>query len=120
MKYDIEIYEKDNGEIPFYDFINTLNPKDVAKILRDVDLLEAYGNSLREPYSKYLRDDLFELRSKFGKNTYRSIYYFVKGGIIVITHCFYKKQEKTPDGEIKKALKYKADWEGRRNEIQPI
>ena len=118
MKHSIEIYERVNGEIPFYDFLRTLNPKDEAKILRDLDLLESYGNSLREPYTKCLRDGLFELRTKFGSNAYRSIYYFVYGRIIVITHCFSKKQNKTPDNEIETALKYKTDWEERRNEIQ--
>ena len=120
MRYNIEIYEKKNGRAPFYDFINSLNPKETAKILRDVDLLESYGSSLREPYTKYLRDELFELRTKFGKNTYRSLFYFVKGGIIVITHCFNKKQGKTPNSEVELALNYKADWEERRDEIQSI
>lgn len=118
MKFNIEIYEKENGDAPFYTFLESIKEAEVSKILRDIDLLEYNGNRLREPFSKYLRDGIFELRSKLGNNAFRSIYYFVKGRTVVVTHCFQKKQNKTPEREIELALKYKEDWERRRqNEI---
>lgn len=113
MSFKIEIYEKTNGDMPFFNYLQRLRSGEVAKILRDIDLLEKYGNELREPYSKYLGRDLFELRTKFGRNIFRIIYFFIKGNTIVITHCFQKKQNKTPNSEMNLALKYKADWERR-------
>ncbi|WP_330654959.1 hypothetical protein [Anaerotignum sp. MSJ-24] len=33
-----------------------------------IDILEQYGNQLREPYSKSLDDGIFELRAKVGSD----------------------------------------------------
>lgn len=47
-----------------------------AKILREFELLEEYGNELREPYSKYIEDGIFELRIRVGTDISR-IFYFL-------------------------------------------
>ena len=64
MAFEIVVYERENGSIPFMEFLESLLPKMKAKILRDLDLLEDKGNTLREPYSKHLEDGIFELRCK--------------------------------------------------------
>jgi hypothetical protein len=40
MEYEIELYEKVNNEIPVIDFILFLNPKQQAKIYREIELLK--------------------------------------------------------------------------------
>jgi phage-related protein len=37
-----------------------------------------------------------------------------KGALIILTHGFHKKTQKTPRQEIKKALELKADWQRRK------
>ena len=94
MAFDIVVYERENGSCPFVEFLDSLTPKMKAKILRDLDLLEEKGNTLREPYSKHLEDGIFELRTKLSSDITRSLYFFYEGSRIVVTHGFAKKQEK--------------------------
>lgn len=110
MAFEIVIYERENGDIPFMGFLESLSPKMKAKILRDLDLLEEKGNTLREPYSKHLEDGIFELRTKLASDITRAFYFFFEGNRIIITHGFVKKQEKTPPSEILRAKEYRADW----------
>ena len=110
MAFEIVVYERENGSIPFMEFLDCLSPKMKAKMLRDLDLLEDKGNTLREPYSKHLEDGIFELRTKLASDITRSLYFFYDGRRIVITHGFVKKQEKTPPAEILRAKEYRADW----------
>ena len=110
MAFEIVVYERENGSIPFMEFLDCLSPKMKAKILRDLDLLEDKGNTLREPYSKHLEDGIFELRTKLASDITRALYFFYDGSRIVITHGFVKKQEKTPPSEILRAKEYRADW----------
>ena len=110
MAFSIIAYEKENGDIPFDEFVMSLSPKLRAKLLRDVDLLEQFGNRLREPYSKHLDDGIFELRSKLASDITRTFYFFFDGNNIIITHGFVKKTEKTPQSEIKRAKDYRQDW----------
>ena len=110
MSYKIIIYDTENGSVPFESFMDSIEPKMRAKILRDLDLLEAFGPALRGPYSKKLNDDIFELRSISGKNISRTLYFFDTGQTIVVTHGFVKKQRKTPRNQIEKAKRYRKDW----------
>lgn len=110
MKFQIEAYEKETGEVPFDEFMSSLTPKMRAKLLRDLDILEEFGNELREPLSKSLGQGIHELRTKQGSNIIRSLYFFFVGRSIIITHGFVKKEDKTPRSEINRAIEYRADW----------
>ncbi len=63
-KFKAEFYETDTGEKPAKDFLLSQDTKMRAKLFGLVDILEDYGNNLREPYSKPLNDGIFELRAK--------------------------------------------------------
>ena len=45
--WQIEFYEKENGEIPVQDFLLSVDKKMRAKAFKEIDLLEEYGTSLR-------------------------------------------------------------------------
>lgn len=79
-------------------------------MLRTIDLLQANGNSLREPYSKPLRDGILELRAKIGSDISRVLYFFIIDRRIVLTHGFIKKTQKTPSSEIARAISYRQDF----------
>ena len=70
MEFEIEFYEKD-GKEPVKDFILLQDNKMQAKIFHNLELLEIYGNSLREPYSKHLDDGIsfFEIIKIWKKRT---------------------------------------------------
>ena len=115
-KFNIIMYETEAGRLPVVDFLSSIkDDKLLAKIYRDIKLLEVSGNLLREPYSKALNNGLFELRTKQGTNISRIIYFFIVGNNIVLTNGFIKKTQKTPTSEIEKALKYRKDFLKRYN-----
>jgi len=115
--FDVMFYYKNNGECPFLSFLESLDIKMRARVLRMVMLLEQNGNELREPYSKSLGDGLFELRIIQGNNISRVFYFFIVGRKVIITNGFVKKTEKTPPREIALAKKYRNDYLSRK-EIQ--
>ena len=98
-------YEKENGEVPVEEFLNSVNPKMRAKIYGLMSILQEKGNMLREPYSKHLEDGIFELRCKFGSDITRVLYFFYYEGKVIMTNGFVKKTQKTPKEEIQIVLK---------------
>jgi len=108
--FEIEFYKTENGDIPILDFVQSLDIKMKAKVLRCVDILKKNGNELREPYTKSLGNGIFELRAKQGSDISRVLYFFVIGRKIVLTNGFIKKTQKTPKNEIELAEKYRNDY----------
>lgn len=106
---DIEFYKKEDGTEPVREFLDSLEPKMRAKMLRTIDLLEVNGIALREPYSAPLEDGIFELRAKQGSNITRVLYFFQIGNKAYLTNGFTKKTQKTPPSEIDLAKKYRED-----------
>jgi hypothetical protein len=66
VEYKIELYEKVDSKTPVLEFILSLNPKQQAKVYREIDLLAKFGNELHYPHvdiiggKKY--NGLWELR----------------------------------------------------------
>ena len=108
--FELTFYEKRDGSLPVVEFLDSLPKKMRAKALREMDILKEYGNELREPYTKYLEDGIFELRIKLGSDISRILYFFYDGRNIVLTNGFIKKTWKTPRGEIEKAKMYRKDY----------
>ena len=109
-EFKLEFYEKKNGECPVEEFLLQTNVKMRAKLLGVMGILKEKGNLLREPYSKYLEDGIFEIRGKVGSNISRVLYFFYFERKIIVTNGFEKKSLKTPKGEIEKAKQYRKDY----------
>ncbi len=110
VEYEIVFYEKENGECPIEEFLDSVDGKLAAKITSDMEILANAGPALREPRSKELEDGIFELRTKLGSNISRVLYFFVIGKRIVLTNGFIKKTPKTPKAEKDKAKRYREDY----------
>ena len=108
--FEIIFYEKENGRKPAEEFLLSSDLKMRAKLVGLLDILQEYGNMLREPYSKNLEDGLFEIRGKVGSNTARILYFFYANRKIILTNDFTKKSQKTPQNELNVARKYRADY----------
>lgn len=108
--YEVIFYEKADGTEPAKEFLLSLDPKMRAKMFKTIDLLAENGNELREPYSKYLDDNIFELRAKVGSDISRVLYFFFVGKRVVLTNGFIKKTPKTPTGEKERAKQYRKDY----------
>ena len=116
--YEIEFYDLEDGSTPLPSFLDTLDPKMKAKVIRTIDLLEKNGQALKLPYSGPLGDGIFELRTKQGSDITRVPYFFFFGKKAVLTNGFVKKTQKTPPAVIELAKKYKADYERRIKDEQ--
>jgi phage-related protein len=82
-------------------FLSSLTEKEVAKIMRTIELLEEFGNDLGMPHSKHLSDGLLELRVR-GTREIRIFYCFhIKKALLL--HACIKKTQKTLDKELSKA-----------------
>lgn len=110
MAFEVIAYEDVNGKVPVQDFLKNLNPKMRAKMYGMLVILQEKGNMLREPYSKYIEEGIFELRCKFGSDITRVMYFFYYDKRIVLTNGFIKKTRKTPSEEIQIAKSRRMDF----------
>lgn len=83
------------------------------KAFREIDLLERFGSSLKEPYVKHIDGEIWELRIRFSSDISRIFYFTWNFNTIVLLHGFVKKTQKTPRGEIETAQKRLLDYKSR-------
>ena len=116
-KFEVIAYETEVGDNPVEKFLDKLDPKMRAKIFGMLVILQEKGNQLREPYSKHIEDDIFELRCKFGSDITRVMYFFFAEGKIILTNGFVKKTQKTPVQEKQLAKARRADYMERMKKL---
>jgi phage-related protein len=79
-------------------FIESLPEKEIAKVIRTIELLEEFGSSLGLTHSRHMSEGLLELRIR-GLREIRIFYCFHKNKAFLL-HAFIKKSQKTPDKEL--------------------
>jgi len=109
-RFEVDFYEKENGEQPAKEFMLSLDKKLRAKLADTIIILQDNGYELREPYSKHISEGIFELRAKQGSDITRVMYFFYVDRHIILTNGFIKKTQKTPQSEIEKAKRYRSDY----------
>ena len=114
MGWEIEFYQDSEGNIPVQGFILGQSRKVQAKLLRFIDILQDFGISLGQPYTKKLTgSDVWELRIQHSSNYYRVLYFAFTGQKFVLLHAFLKKTDITPRGEIETAQNRLDDYKHR-------
>jgi phage-related protein len=109
-EYRVTFYRKSsNGEEPVKEYIDRLDSKSRAKVLKYVEFLREHDGYLDEPYSRHIQGKIRELRVDFSTNRHRIFYFVFVGRNIILLSVFLKKTLKTPEKEIKKALAYLDD-----------
>lgn len=93
----------------FGEFLEKLTPKEREKVDYGLVLLKT-RDRLPTKFVKYIKDGLFELRTEYSGNIYRVFFVFDEGQIVVLFNGFQKKTQKTPSGEIEKALRIKDEY----------
>ena len=114
MDFVIQLYEKENGNCPVLDFILKLNPKQQAKVYREIDLLQEFGSSLRFPHVRKITgkkySELWELRIRLASDSFRIFYFVFQEKEYILLHGFTKKKDKTPTKELEIALSRMGDF----------
>ena len=124
MKHEIIFYEDSRERSPVRDYLRELRStpgKDsrirLEKIQDYINLLEERGTNLPKTICKHFSDKkhswLWELRP--GGD--RVLFFAWNGGRFILLHAFEKKQQKTPDAEIKRAEREYKDWIERNGDI---
>jgi phage-related protein len=87
-------------------FLESLNAKEIANVIRTIELLDEFSNNLGMPHSRHLSDGLLELRIR-GTREIRIFYCFHKKQAVLLHACI-KKTQKTLDKELNRAREAKA------------
>ena len=104
IEYKIKFYkDSQTGKSPVLEYIDNLNRKERAKILKYIEFLREREGYLDEPYSKHIKGKIRELRVDFNRNRLRIFYFIFIEKTIILLHAFLKKTEKTRIQDIKKA-----------------
>ena len=95
----------------FPEFFAEQDRKVQDKIIRILDIIERLER-IPESYLKYIveSDGLYEIRVQLGKRIFRILCFFDGNNVVVVLSGFQKKTQKTPRGEIIKALKLKNEY----------
>ncbi|MBP8155868.1 MAG: type II toxin-antitoxin system RelE/ParE family toxin [Leadbetterella sp.] len=99
----------------FREFFEKQRDKVKAKIIWTLDLIEEVDR-IPETYLKHLENTngLYEVRVQLGSDIFRIFCFFDDGQLVVLANGFQKKTQKTPQKEIDKALKIKAEYESEK------
>lgn len=104
QEYRVKFYLEIRSNIsPVKEYIDCLNAKERAKILKYIEFLRENKGVLNEPYSKHISGKIRELRIDFSINRHRIFYFTFINKTIILLHVFLKKTPKTPAEEIKRA-----------------
>jgi phage-related protein len=102
---------KNFREILYYDtyyleFFETLKPEVKKKFNWTLQLIASI-NQVPIKYFKHLSqsDGLYEIRVEFQGNIYRIFCCFDEGQVVILFNGFQKKSQKTPSGELAKAVR---------------
>lgn len=87
------------------EFLSTLQPKVQEKILNRIDRVASGEIVDAETFKKLEDTDIWEFRIRYGSNAYRIFSFWDTEAetLVITTHGFKKKTQKTPQKEIKKA-----------------
>ncbi|MCB2183588.1 MAG: type II toxin-antitoxin system RelE/ParE family toxin [Desulfobulbaceae bacterium] len=111
----INFYTTESGDKPVQDFLDSLEDKQVEKILWVLKLVREFDRVPRQYFQKLINtDDLWEVRATRGGNIFRLIGFFDGNKLIILTNGFQKKTQKTPKKEIALAEKRKKNYLARK------
>ncbi len=103
-EYKVKFYKNlADNKSPVLEYIEDLEVKEKAKVLKYIDFLRINKGILSEPYSKHIKGKIRELRVDFSSRRHRIFYFTFIEKNIVLLHAFLKKTVKAPQSEIKKA-----------------
>ncbi len=95
----------------YREFMQSLGVGERRKIYYVLDML-ATQERISTKFVKFIRDGIYELRAEYESNIYRLFFLFDGNKIVVLLNGFQKKTQKTPENEIKKAIRLKKEYYG--------
>ena len=90
----------------FEAFMETLTEDQRRKVNYGILLLKTV-NRLPAKFVQHIEDGVYELRTEYEGNIFRTFFIFDEGNIVVLLNGFQKKSQKAPKVEIDKAKQIK-------------
>mgnify|MGYP000355488439 FL=1 len=92
------------------DFLNSLDPKVKDKVIYNIDKSRYVLD--KDLFKKLGDSDIWEFRTKYQNISYRLLAFWDNrnSSIVIATHGFVKKTQKTPKREIERAERIKAEY----------
>jgi phage-related protein len=111
MVREVIFYETDTGRSPVEEFLDTLSTKQALKAAWVINLVEDMEIVPAQYFQKMPgTDDLWEIRVKVAGNIFRFLGFFDGKQLVVLSHAFQKKTQKTPRQAIQLAEGRKRDY----------
>lgn len=104
---EVQFYKEVDESVPVLAWLQEMARRDqriVARIHQRIERLAELGSDLRRPECDYLRDNIYELRVRFGRVNYRVLYFFYGKAVVVLSHGL-TKEDAVPEGEIDIAVR---------------
>lgn len=114
QSWKVLFYISESKDNPVEIFLEALESREHAKILRIIQYIQEYGLRAVLPHVKKLSGvPLWEIRV-LGRDSIRVLYVVPIEQTVLLLHGFRKKTRKTPEKEIIIALRRYQDWKKRR------
>jgi len=106
---EIEFFKSGNAN-PVGEFLDSLQEKERAKVMRNISLLKEFGLDAGANFVEPLGGGLFSLKTIFSGVFIRILFFTVVGNMAVILSGFKKKTNKIPRREIDIAKERKKEY----------
>lgn len=111
MIREVHFFKSDSGRSPVEEFLDTLSPKQALKAAWVINLVEDMDVVPTQYFQKMKStEDLWEIRVKVGKDIFRFLGFFDGPKLVVLSHAFQKKTQKTPRQAIQLAEERKRTY----------
>jgi len=100
VMWPVEFYEEPDGAAPVQEFLDGLSPERRAKALAILAELRRQGPALPFPYSSQVEGKLRELRTQYGKEKIRILYFADPKRIFILLHALVKNTAKLEKSDI--------------------
>lgn len=117
MLKKVIFYRTGMGRSPIDEFLNTLSSKQAQKVAWVLNLVEELDIVPSQYFQKMPNtEDLWEVRVRTGSSIFRFLGFFDGTKLVVLSHAFQKKTQKTPRQAIQLAEERKRDYFRRKTE----
>lgn len=111
MVREVIFYKTEAGRSPVEEFLDTLSTRQALKSAWVINLVEDMEVVPAQYFQKMSNtDDLWEIRVKVGRDIFRYLGFFDGRKMVVLSHAFQKKTQKTPRQAIETAEERKRDY----------
>lgn len=114
---EISFYRTVSGRCPVEEFLDSLTARQSAKVTWTLRLIEELEFIPKQYFKKLVdTDDIWEVRIRVGRDTFRLLSCFDSPRLVVLNHAFAKQTQKILKSDIRLAEQRKRDYFRRKKQ----